>query len=320
MRAIPGLVAVDQSLDAFLAANTHAFARSELLSQWSRTALENAVRAARAIRILPGIYSGTEHQLHPVVKAEAATLWAPRALLTGALALHVYCPALPPPRHVDLATANGDTLHAPGWIRVHQTRRLPPYGLPGGIRCVPPARALLDAWRFSPPLERRSLLWEALWARACTYRQVARELERAPRVAGRRDLERVLGWFAEGATSPLEVRAKHETFADARFREFEWQVPLMLPSRRATPDMLHRRAMVAVELDGDRYHSTRAARDADRDRQTDLTAAGYAVLRFGWRDVVDRPQWCRDRVLTTVAGRLAAPSRSSVPRIDRNGH
>ncbi|WP_159448725.1 endonuclease domain-containing protein [Demequina sp. NBRC 110053] len=181
--------------------------------------------------------------------------------------------------------------------------------LAGGVPSVEMPRALLDAWRYAPAAERRNVLWEALWARVCTWRQLWRELERTPQVAGRRDLERVLGWFAEGATTPLEVRARHEVFADARFREFEWQVPVALPHRRATVDMLHRCAMVAVELDGDRYHSTRHARDDDRERQTDLVAAGLVVLRFGWADITQRPEWCRERLLTTVAGRLASPGR-----------
>jgi Protein of unknown function (DUF559)/Transcriptional regulator, AbiEi antitoxin len=44
-----------------------------------------------------------------------------------------------------------------------------------------------------------------------------------------------------------------------------------------------------VELDGFEFHRTRAdqRRDAERDRR--LTLAGYAVLRFGWHDVVGQP-------------------------------
>ncbi|MDN4481109.1 endonuclease domain-containing protein [Demequina muriae] len=115
----------------------------------------------------------------------------------------------------------------------------------------------------------------------------------------------MLGWFAEGATSPLEVRAKYETFADARFGDFEWQVELGLGSRRVTVDMLHRSAMVIVELDGDRYHSTRGARNDDRERQNDLAAAGYVTIRLGWDDIVRRPARSRQRVLAVIEGRLS---------------
>jgi very-short-patch-repair endonuclease len=175
--------------------------------------------------------------------------------------------------------------------------------MPRGVRCTTPARALLDAWRFADAGFRSELLYQTLWARICTPRHIERELAQAPRVAGRRELRRALDWFAEGATSPLEVRAKHVTFADARFREFEWQALVDVSGRRVRVDMLHRIARLIVELDGDTYHSTREARDADRERQTELAAAGYVVLRFGWREIVDRPQWCRDHVLAIVAAR-----------------
>ena len=293
------------ALGPFLAANAHAFTRAELVRHWSRRALENALRDGRARRVLPGVYAAPQHAQSPTVRGEALNIWHPAGLVTGPLALHLFASTLPAPTAADLRVTNGTRPRTPPWVRCRQGGPVGAASIPNGVICTVPERALLDAWRFAPASDRRTVLWEALWARACSWRQLARELDRAPRVAGRRDLERVLGWFAEGVTSPLEVRAKHETFADARFREFEWQAPLSLPTRRATPDMLHRRAMVAVELDGDRYHSTRAARDADRQRRTDLTAAGYAVLGFGWHDVVERPAWCRERLLTTVAVRLA---------------
>ncbi|WP_296664912.1 DUF559 domain-containing protein [Demequina sp.] len=307
MRPIPGLRAVGRPLPEFLAANPHAFSRAELLGHWTRRALENAVRGGGARRVLPGVYAASVHSQAPIVRGEALNLWHPAGRVTGALALHLYADRLPAPATADLRVTNGTRPRAPAWLRCLQGERIRVSSAPSGVECTVPERALLDAWTLCDPDARRNLLWEAMWARVCTWRQLRRELDRTLRVAGRRDLERVLGWFADGATTPLEVRARHETFADARFRDFEWQVALALPSRRATVDMLHRRLGVVVELDGDRYHSTRSARDADRERQTDLAAAGYAVVRFGWTDLTKRPEWCRERLLAVVARRLARP-------------
>lgn len=304
MRPLPQPGARAPSLAQFLDGSPHAFHRHELTSVWSRRQLDSALRDGAATRVLTGIYCGAAHAGTPLVRGEALVLWQPGGAVTGTAALHLYAPELAPPHRMDLVVPLGNRLSPPAWATIHQTGPVRSHIIAQGVRCAEMPRALLDAWRYAAPRDRHNLLWEALWARVCTWRQLGRELERAPRVSGRRDLKRILGWFAEGATSPLEVRAKHEAFADARFRDFEWQVPLKLPTRCATPDMLHRRALVAVELDGDRYHATRAARDADRERRTDLTAAGYAVLGFGWRDVVDRPGWCRERLLTTVASRL----------------
>jgi very-short-patch-repair endonuclease len=294
----------------YLRHNAHAFTRAQLLAGWSRHQLDASLSIRTVVRLLPDVYASADHVHHAVVMGHALNLWAPRGLVTGRLALHLYSSELPPPVTADLVVPNGDRMDAPPWIRVQQTGPLGQSCAPQAVRCTTPERALLDAWRFATPEDRRNLLYEALWARVCTWRQLRREAARAPRVAGRRDLERVLGWFAGGATSPLEVRAQHDTFADARFRDFEWQVDLRLGSRRATADMLHRGAKLVVELDGERYHSSRKDRNDDRNRDVDLAAAGYLTVRLGWDDVVRRPQWCRERLLAVLASRLERRGRS----------
>lgn len=300
----------EPALAAYLRHNAHAFTRAHLVARWSRHQLDQALSIGAAVRLVPGIYAYADHRRDAVVMGEAVNLWAPRGLVTGGLALHLYSSGLHLPEVADLVVPNGDRMDAPSWVRVHQTGPLSQSGAPRAVRCTTPERALVDAWKYAAPRDRRHLLYEALWARVCTWRQLHREMTGAPRVAGRRDLERVLSWFAAGATSPLEVRAQHETFADARFGEFEWQVDLRLGSRRVTADMLHRRAMVVVELDGERYHSSRSDRMSDRRRDVDLAAAGYLTARFGWDDVVGRPQWCRERLLAIVTARLKRAGRS----------
>ncbi|WP_062302574.1 type IV toxin-antitoxin system AbiEi family antitoxin domain-containing protein [Demequina subtropica] len=308
MRLLPGLVALDRPLPEFLSANAHAFTRADLRARWSRAALENAVRSGDARRILPGVYCARAHTGSPTVLGEALNLWHPAGLVTGPLALHLYGVPLTATTVAHIRVQNGFRPRTPPWVRCLQGERLRVSSAPAGVSCVVPELALLDAWRLASPPQRLDILWESLWARVCTWQQLARAEEGAARIPERHRLQRVLGWFEDGATTPLEVRARHEAFAGRRFSGFERQVGLRLPTRHATVDMLHRAARVIVELDGDRYHSTREARDADRERQTDLTAAGWVVLRFGWRDIVDRPAWCRERVLAVVASRLARPS------------
>ncbi|WP_284328681.1 type IV toxin-antitoxin system AbiEi family antitoxin domain-containing protein [Demequina litorisediminis] len=308
MRPLPNLAARDRSLGEFLASNEHAFTRADVISGWSRRSLESALRRGDAIRILPGVYAGARYAGTPRVRGEALNLWQPGALVTGRLAVHLYDASLAPGHDAQIRVPNGHRPRAPEWVHVVQGDRQSAWGYAHGVACAVAEIAVLDMWRAAAPAERLDLLWRALWAKVCAANALSAALTRTPRIPARRDLQRVLAWFADGATSPLEVRAKHETFADARFRDFAWQVPLILRERRAVVDMLHMRAKVAVELDGDRYHSTRDARDADRARQAELAAAGYTVLRFGWNDIVRRPDWCRELVLATVATRLALPS------------
>jgi very-short-patch-repair endonuclease len=165
---------------------------------------------------------------------------------------------------------------------------------------------VLDAWRFALPGRGEDLVYEALWRRTCTTAQLTREIARAPRIQGRNSLLRLLADFTDGATSPLEVRARREAFAGARFREFEWQARVRVGRRIALADMLHRTAKLVVELDGERYHSTRNALASDRERDIDLAAAGFLTVRFGWADVTRRPQWCRERLLAILEARLSS--------------
>jgi very-short-patch-repair endonuclease len=65
-------------------------------------------------------------------------------------------------------------------------------------------------------------------------------------------------------------------------------------------DFLWRRSGLIVETDGYRYHRGRASFEHDHRRQARLVAAGYEVLRFTWRQIVDEP----DEVINAVRARL----------------
>jgi very-short-patch-repair endonuclease len=63
-------------------------------------------------------------------------------------------------------------------------------------------------------------------------------------------------------------------------------------------DFLWRDQSVVLEVDGFRYHSSRAAFERDRLRDAELAARGLRVVRVTWRQIVDAPE--------AVAARLAA--------------
>jgi very-short-patch-repair endonuclease len=52
-------------------------------------------------------------------------------------------------------------------------------------------------------------------------------------------------------------------------------------------DFLFAAARLVVETDGFRYHRTRAAFERDRERDQELAVAGYRVLRFTYRQIVE---------------------------------
>ena len=66
------------------------------------------------------------------------------------------------------------------------------------------------------------------------------------------------------------------------------------------PDFLWRAQRLAVELDGHAFHGTRQAFERDRRRDQQLVVAGYRVVRFSWRQVVEG----QAEVVATLRGLL----------------
>ncbi|HMJ03946.1 MAG TPA: DUF559 domain-containing protein [Conexibacter sp.] len=74
-------------------------------------------------------------------------------------------------------------------------------------------------------------------------------------------------------------------------------------------DFVWSRERLAVETDGWGAHATRHAFQRDRERSTNLTVAGWTVLRFTHGDVVGRPAWTATQVAQALApGRRYPPT------------
>jgi hypothetical protein len=71
-------------------------------------------------------------------------------------------------------------------------------------------------------------------------------------------------------------------------------------------DFLWRTEKLIAETDGRDVHSTRKAFEHDRLRDQRLTLAGFTVVRFTWRQVVDEPRRVAE-ALRTLLARLARP-------------
>ena len=59
-------------------------------------------------------------------------------------------------------------------------------------------------------------------------------------------------------------------------------------------------AKIDIECNGDTYHSTKAARDRDRRRNTDLTTRGWLVQRFGTDEIRNDMHSCVDQIRTLI--------------------
>lgn len=68
-------------------------------------------------------------------------------------------------------------------------------------------------------------------------------------------------------------------------------------------DAVWSRERVAVELDSWTWHRHRQAFQRDREKGNALTAAGWTVLRFTYRDVTDRPEAVAAQLRRVLSGR-----------------
>jgi hypothetical protein len=266
--------------------------------------IASRVRAKRLLRLYPGVYAAG----HAELRREGhwlAAVWASgaKAVLSHADAAAHW--GLMPPRgrrmHVTTPSSSGRDPDRTR-IRLHRVRTLRPWecALSEGIPTTSVARTLLD---LSPHLRPRAMedaiahanrlgLFDLLAVRLC--------LVEHPRQHGAPALRRLLdtleGTGAADLRSMLEVLLlqlcdDHDLprpAANARIAgllvDFSW------PTKK-----------LVIEADSYTYHSMPSAFERDRERDQQLTLAGYTVVRFTYHQVTRTPEAVAHRVRRLLA-------------------
>jgi very-short-patch-repair endonuclease len=150
-------------------------------------------------------------------------------------------------------------------------------------------RTIVDLGAVVPASTVELALDRAEVARVCAVAAVEWELARVAR-PGRRgsgplrevlDRRALLDTPPDGVLEPRFARLlKNAGLPPAQFQH---------PVGRYKIDFAYPSLMLAIEVDGYGPHSSRRAFQIDRDRQNELVARGWTVLRFTWADVVKRP-------------------------------
>jgi very-short-patch-repair endonuclease len=271
---------------ALVAANQHGVVSLEQLRAIGvdSGAISYRVRVGRLHRLYRAVYAVGHTRLTDEGRWKAAVLaCGPGAALSHRPAAALWRMLAAPHGPIDVTVPGHGGRRPRQGIRLHRSSSLCPANitLRAGIAVTTPARTLADLRRCATPDELRKARMQA---ELRGYR-LGVEGTAEPNLT-RSELERrFVGLCRRHSLPPPEV--------NVRIGEF-------------VVDFLWRDRSLVVETDGYRYHRGRAAFEYDYSRQALLVAAGFEVLRFTWRQVVDEPR----EVFAAIRVRLE-PSASS---------
>jgi very-short-patch-repair endonuclease len=284
---------------ARLAARQHGvLSRLQLLEAGvAKGAITYRVDTGRLYRIHRGVYAVGYYSSSPMTRAMAAVLaCGPGAVLSHGSAAALWDIGLSWPGCVEVTAAAAR--HHRG-VTVHRSRTLTPQQTTVhlGIPVTTVARTLID---LADILDDRAL------ARAFNEAQITRRMRAGelatflPNLRGRRAATR-LRPFIQRPASPTRSVLEDTFLALVESHA----LPRPQVNQRVAGyevDMLWREQHLVAELDGRRYHEHDRAFERDRERDANLLAAGYRVIRVTWQRLASQPEREAER-LRALLGR-----------------
>ena len=286
----------------------------------SRAAVDTWVRRGRLRVVHRGVYAigGA------VVPREGRWLAAVMACGPGAVLSHLSAAVLwnllnydaPEPHVTAPASRNG----APG-IRLHRTRSLDAQDTTThhGIPVTTVHRTLLDIAAGVPTRHLERALAQSERLQLYDQRAIESVIERANGHRGTGLLTRAIADEPQFTRSELEARMRRLVRAH-NLPNPELNTTLDAPDHPGIEvDCYFPTHRLVVETDGWDTHRTRQAFEDDRAKDAALTAAGYTVVRFTWRQLRYDPETVAERIKAILArtstrrGRGRRPSARGGP-------
>jgi very-short-patch-repair endonuclease len=289
----------DRVIAALAARQWGVVARGQLLDAGlSPTVIRDRARGGRLLRLHRGVYAVG----HARLRREGHWLAAVLAVGPGATLSHRDAAGLHGLRPADHARIDVSATGRPRpteRIAVHRTRSLDAEDLTTvrGIPVTTVARTLLDLAGTVPADHLAKAIKEADRRNVFDLRAIQAATARTRGRTGRG--HRALREAIREHTA-LGLSASESALEDA-FHRLVRHAGLSRPAMNAyvegcRVDAVWRTQRIAVELDGWAWHHDRYAFERDRERDAMLAAAGWRVVRFTYRQIVDRP----DRTIQTL--------------------
>lgn len=191
---------------------------------------------------------------------------------------------------------------------VHRSSDLAPHHVTvrHGIPVTNPVRTLVDLGAAVSQGVLNRAVDDALARRLVSYNGLLLMLAEVGR-RGRRGVGKLRASLAERTDAPESVLEAEfqRLIRRSHLAEPEYQFRLETESGLFVGriDAAYAELEIAIELDGASTHDRRGARGADEVRQAKIEACGWVVLRFGWADVVGRPDWVISRIEAEIERR-----------------
>ncbi len=289
-------------LDAILEAHGGACSRAQLLAVMSEARLGNEIRGRRLSRVFPRAYARPWRVDEVDVREKAAivSVGAPVAI-SHTTALRRWGATIDDsePLHVTIP-ATRRVQNAPGLV-IHRTHQRLSCVERRGVLTALPEYAATQAWAVSP--QGRAHLIETVRLRLTTPARIRSVAEAATRLPRRGELLRLVDLLAGGCESELEIWGHLRVFDAPGLRHGRQQVVVRVAGHRYRIDRAYEAEKVAVELDGDRFHSTREQRERDRRRDVALATIGWLTVRFSHSRLTRDPNGCQRELLAILARR-----------------
>ena len=264
----------------------------------------SAIDSGALVRLLPDAYVAAEHAESFLARSDAALAWSGEgAALAGASALFAWALLEEAPGRIEIAVPHGRSLQPPPWLTVRQGSYAMPTGTVDGMPCARPAIAIAQAYGDLSAFEQSAVVLGGVARRIVTTRELRQALVTVPRIRQRRRLTCRIESAERGAESWLEETGLRDVFRPSEFDCFVRQHRIAGALGRYRLDMYDPFTRTCIELDGDSWHSGDEQRLRDIVRDADLATMGIQTVRLSRRDVVERPDWCRDVVRMVLAAR-----------------
>lgn len=264
-----------------------------------------ALRSGAVTRLLPSIYAASEHVESTLTRAHAATAWVGSgSVVIGAAAASAWelCDA---PRFVTVTAPLAMSRATPPWLTLRRIVEVPPSASWQGCPVATPDWAVVTAYGDLPRDEADEMVYRAVRQRLATPDELGELAARMPSLKRRKALVSTIAATASGSESYLETLALRSVFRGKQFTGFIRQHRIRADGANYRLDMYDPVTRTAVELDGRATHAEPIQRARDARRDARLASIGVLTLRFGYRDLVERPAWCREMVTSTMRGRRA---------------